>query len=74
MSSQVESSTDEHCKVPCRIPALAAAQAEAYRNDIIEWGYNGSMCARTFGTASRQHTRALLVTCTCQQSIAAGSG
>ena len=41
---QVGVSPDDHCKVPFRIPALTAAQAEAFTRDI-EHGYNVTMCA-----------------------------
>jgi len=41
---QLAVSADEHCKVPCRIPALTGVQAEAFRQHI-QHGFNITMCA-----------------------------
>ena len=45
-------SVDEHCNVPCRIPALTAAQARVFRKDINHgtWAHgrnNLTMCVPT---------------------------
>ena len=41
---QLAVSVDEQCKVPCRVPALTAAQAVAFRRHIRH-GFNFTLCA-----------------------------
>ncbi len=45
VSLQIGIGPDDYCKVPYRIHALTAGQAEAFAKDI-EHGHNVTMCAQ----------------------------